>query len=399
MNSSGQSQISNQRSVLILSRDGIHREPMRKTLHQLGFKVDFSGTLNSAFDLLISLEAGILIHDWNVSEATQNAAFQQRLARNSIFQALVRVLLSPQLSPAVLALAHDCGIRRVLTYATSNLNLGNEIEMMLAANNNMSDLQKFAHDIKMNEALHNQSFIDEQIEAAWQQFSHDPMVKIEFGNLCFRRNQWKQSQHIAKELLKDDDTNVRALSLLARVLIKNQRHDDAVRLLEKANNLSPKNVERLIDLGNCFSKTGNISRAREVYSEAVEMNPASKTARVELGRAFISEGNVDHTMKLFTEGLSDDETASYFNMAAISAVHDGKMEEALLMYETALAALRSSTQKAIIHFNIAIYHKKQNNFDSSARHLRHCLSLNPEHTKAQGKLMEVEGLIAAAKRI
>lgn len=376
--------------VLVLSAEGIHRENMRNALRQLGYEVSFSSSLSDAFDLLTSIKPGILIHDWTVSDPSQSAAFEQRLARNERFSKLIRILLCPSITPQVVGLAHDCHIRRVLSHATSNLNLGNEIEMAKAADANISELQKFARDLHSNTIRYDQFKIDDMVERAWRQYSHDPAVKIEFGNLCLRRNELERSTMLAKELLGEDDTNVRALNLLARSLMKEGRFPEAIELLERANNLSPKNVERLIDLGDCFFKTGNTSRSKDFFTEAAQLDENARDAKVGLGRVFLTEGDVDSARKLFTEGLSDDEAASYFNAAAIQTVREGRVDEALKLYNTALAALHGRSNKAVIHFNIALAYKKQGKLADAARSLRRCLKLDPGHVKAQLKLREVE---------
>lgn len=379
--------------ILILSAEGSHRENMRAALMQMGYNVSFSSALSDAFDLLMSIKPQILIHDWTVADASQSAAFEQRLARHDDFQKLIRILLCPNITPQVLGIAHDTGIRRVLSHATSNLSLGNEIEMAKAADSNMSELQKFARDLRSNSVKYEQSKVDSMVEKAWGQFSHDPVVKVEFGNLCLRRQEYDRSKQIASELLQADESNVRAMNLMARSLMKEGRFQDAVGILERANNLSPKNSDRLIDLGNCFFKTGNHSKAKECYTEALAAGDDSKEAKVGLGRIVLTEGDVNAALKLFTEGVSEDEAASYFNTAAIQAVREGRMEEAMKLYETALAALQGRGNKAIIHYNIALWHKKQNQLEEAMRSLRRCLKLDPTNVKAQAKLREVENAL------
>lgn len=376
--------------ILVLSAEGAHRENMRNSLLQFRYSVSFSSVLGDALDLIVNLRPGILIHDWSVAEPTQSAVFQQRLGRLDEFRSLLRIMLCKQITPQLLALVHDCGVRRILSYATSNLSLGTEIEMARSAGASLSELQQFVRDLRAAVTSYSQEKVDDMVERAHAQFAHDPSVRLEFGNLCLRRANLSEARRIARELLAEDGANVRAMNLYARTLMKEGNFPGAIAVLERANGLSPKNLDRLLELGRCFFKTGQTSRAKDCYAEALELEPQSKDARVGLGRAVLSEGDAQAALALFTEGVSDEEAASYFNSAAIQAVHDTRMQEALQLYETALAALHGNGNKATIHFNLALWHKKQGRLEEALRSLKRCLKLDPDHTKARAKLQEIE---------
>jgi tetratricopeptide (TPR) repeat protein len=368
--------------VLVISAEGTHRENLGKALRTDGYQTNFVGNLTTVMDLLDDFRPGTLMHDWAAVQPSQATVFQQKLGKITDYSAMCRIIYAETITPALLALAVDCGIRRVLSYSASTLNLVNEIKMAASGMKGLSEIQHIVQSVANGDAKYSQKEIDDTVERAHQQFNHDPVVRLEYGNLCYRRGATAEASQIAAGLIGEQPTNVRAMNLLARTLMKEGQLDDAVKCLEKANGLSPFNTERLCMLGDAFFKSGNNAKAAEAYGQAQALDPSNPDASKGLGLVRLSEGDVNAALDLLKNSASEEEAASFFNNAAIHAAKQGKLEESLRLYETALKALRTDKLKPIVYFNIALAYEKLGRTDDALKHIKRVLKYVPTHEKA-----------------
>ena len=68
---------------------------------------------------------------------------------------------------------------------------------------------------------------------------------------------------------------------------RQENYDDAIPNLEKAFKYDPANGEALYDLANSYYRTGDMDRAREVYSQVIELFPGTEKANN--SEAFLAE--------------------------------------------------------------------------------------------------------------
>ena len=92
---------------------------------------------------------------------------------------------------------------------------------------------------------------------------------------------------------------MRAVNLLSRIAMKEGKWDEAQKLLEKANTISPKNGDRLLMLGDaCYGK-GDLDAALEFYKEAADSNPdLAEKAESAMGKVKVSQGDLEGALGL-----------------------------------------------------------------------------------------------------
>ena len=91
-----------------------------------------------------------------------------------------------------------------------------------------------------------QEDIDKQIEDTYKKYPHDENVQLEMGNLDFRKEELDKAKDMAKKILEKNAYNLRAVNLLSRISMKEGNFEEANKLLQKANSVSPKNADRLL---------------------------------------------------------------------------------------------------------------------------------------------------------
>lgn len=374
----------NLKNVLVLMKEGANRQTFAKGLGSAGFKVDFCSTTNDALELINELSAGIFIHDYEATDKTQGSQFQQRLARLEVYDTLIRILYVQEISPKVLALANDAKIRRIVSYNSVNPEiLADEIKMLTKTGSAFMDLQKRIKELAAKGGANASVEIDKEIEQTYTSFGHDPQIRIEYAGVCLRRNQLEDAKSHATEVLRKDELNVRAMSMVSRILMKQGKMTEAIQIMEKANGLSPNNPERLIALGDAFFQTGDKPKAKGFFNQAIAAAPeAAGEASKGLAQVALSEGDTTAALDLLVNSCSEDESAGFFNNAAVAAKRAGQHDKALHLYDSAMKSLKTNKLRPLIFFNIALVHCDQKNYEQALKSLKQALRFDKTYEKA-----------------
>ncbi len=363
-----------------------NRELVRKTLAMANYKVSFISSLSEVTSAVAEFKPSVLVHDWAAVDETQTRKFHLNFARTSTATELIRVLIVPDVTPNLLAFANDALIERVYSYGSASLNLGAELDMVTSVQDK-SEIATLIRESRSEGFKYDQKKLDQKVEELYQKYPHDNKVKLEFGNLNFRQNKYAEALVLATDLVAREPQNLRAMNLMARAMMKQGQFDKALETLEQAQILSPSNPERLIMIGDaCYGK-GDLNKALQCYEEAADLDPDMiPAAHRQMGQIKLEMGQVEEALDLFKNSVSEDESAGFFNNAAVAAVRDGKPEQALKLYETAMRALKTTRLKPLIHFNIALSHRRLGDNESAIKHLKKALQIDPNYEKAKVQL-------------
>ncbi len=363
-----------------------NRELVRKTLAMGNYRVSFISALSEVTSAIAEFKPSVLVHDWQAVDESQTRKFHLNFSRTSTATELIRVLIVPDVTPNILAFANDALIDRVYSYGSASLNLGNELDMVTVSQD-QSEVARLVRESRAEGYKYDQKKLDAKIDELYQKFPHDNKVKLEFGNLTFRQQKYTEALVLASDLVAREPHNLRAMNLMARAMMKQGQWDKALETLEGAQILSPSNPERLVLIGDaCYGK-GDLDKALQCYEEAADLDPdMAPAAHRQMGQIKLEMGEVEEALGLFKNSVSEDEAAGFFNNAAVAAVRDGKPEQALKLYETAMRALKTNRLKPLIHFNIALSHRRLGDHEAAAKHLKKALQIDPNYEKAKAQL-------------
>lgn len=366
-----------------------NRELVRKTLAMANYKVSFISSLSEVTSAIAEFKPSVLVHDWAAVDETQTRKFHLNFSRTSTATELVRVLIVPDITPNLLAFANDALIERVYSYGSASLNLGAELDMVTSVQDK-SEIAQLVRESRSEGFKYDQKKLDEKVEELYQKYPHDHKVKLEFGNLSFRQSKYAEALVLASDLVAREPQNLRAMNLMARAMMKQGQWDKALETLEQAQILSPSNPERLVMIGDaCYGK-GDLNKALQCYEEAADLDPDMiPAAHRQMGQIKLEMGQVEEALNLFKNSVSEDESAGFFNNAAVAAVREGKPEQALKLYETAMRALKTNRLKPLIHFNIALSHRRLGDNESAVKHLKKALQIDPNYEKARVQLDQI----------
>jgi tetratricopeptide (TPR) repeat protein len=376
--------------VLVYSKEGQHRELIRQAVTQMGYKASFTVDLSMVVPLLLEIKPELYIQDWHSLDAQRNAEILRKVHRAEVDYDLIKLVCVEQTNPNILAVAGECGIRKVLSYASLATSLEAVIAGLKAINKEEGE---FTRGLQKLRSEGNADNIDSHIDEAFKQFGHLPEVRLEYGGLCVKRDELTLAEKHAEDLLNEDKMNVRAMNLLSRVYMKRGEFDKASRVLEGANILSPDQPGRLVLLGDAFYGQGDTKKAADAYGQALENDPENTEAMGKLGQIKLDEGDVNALLELFSNHGSESEKAGFFNNAAVAAVKKEQYMEALELYQLALKTLESNEYKAKIYFNIALAYRRWGKIEEAFKAAKRSVKYDNTYTKAQRQMDELAGIM------
>ncbi len=107
-------------------------------------------------------------------------------------------------------------------------------------------------------------------------------------------------------MLRDGEQSHMAFLALARVLLKQQKYEDAVRAATKAKSLAPLEANGSILLGLIGLRTKDIDQAAEAFADAIRLDPYSTRAHLGAAAVKIENEQFDDAAELCERVLSMD---------------------------------------------------------------------------------------------
>jgi tetratricopeptide (TPR) repeat protein/CheY-like chemotaxis protein len=373
----------NYEKILVLTKDGPNRQSIAKSLQQAGFTVDFVSAINDVVEALNRFGSGIFIHDFEATDKGQGELLQQRLNRLDEYAPVIRVVLALEITPKLMALASDAQVKRLVPYSSNLASIGQELKMVTKTESSVGEMQRKIRGLASSTGKNSQIEADKIIEETYLQYRHDPAIRIEFGGVLIRREQYDEAKTIAEQILKKEPQNLRAMSLTSRALMKQGKLKEAIAIMENANTLAPGNTERLMTLGDAFYKTGQTEKAKSYLRQARDSDPsAAGDVDKQLGQIALDEGDMSAALDLFVGSCTEDESAGYFNNSAVMATKAGKPEHALELYQTALKALKTNRLKPAVYYNIALTYCDLELYKDALKAVNNALKIDKKFEKA-----------------
>lgn len=378
-----------EKEKIVLLSASIDLIPLKTSTESAGFLVFPVSSPAECMTAIGNNKPHMVVHNLRSFEPSQITVFHQRLARHETASASKRILLAPELSVSVLSLVADCGIRKAIQLASALSNLGLRLHEIKKEDDSRPAPQLLVHNLRLLNDTKKTAEFDKAVDEAFASFPHDNIVRLEYGNLCFRRGQFDVALDISKRVFQLEPQNVRAINLLARCQMKLGDKETAIRLLEAANSSSPFNPERLTMMGDVLMQQGKVQDAKKKYLAALDVHPTSVDARESLAKCPLSEQEISSALSLFMEPLSEHERASFLNNSGIHALTQNRYQDAVLLYHSAVEHLKAPDLKASVYYNLALAHKKNAHLDAALDCFKKCLAFNPKHPHAEAHIKEL----------
>jgi DNA-binding response OmpR family regulator len=218
------------------------------------------------------------------------------------------------------------------------------------------------------------------------------------AELAYAGGQWQKANQLAVEALQILGEDILVINLLGKIYMKLRNFDQAIKFFEKADTLSPRNIERLCDLALTEAERGNTKKAEEKLATTEKIDPSSSMIEETRAKVALTGGSQEEATRLL-ERLGDPSgVIAFLNNRGVALAMEGKFKEAVNLYRRALKALPKKLPHLapMIAYNLGLAHARAGSLDEALWHLAEAAKVkdSPVRNKAADLLSRVD---AAAK--
>lgn len=166
-----------------------------------------------------------------------------------------------------------------------------------------------------------------------------------FSSLLFRHQKYAQAEHWALAGVKLYPRDFDLWNVLGVACRRQQKYEDALRALERAEKISPKNLSAISNRGNVYNDIKNGPGAVEAFTKLVRLQPNAAEFQRGLGRGHWSSHDLDKALvrlRLATK-LKPDFVDAWLDLSAVTSEREGAAAS-LPIIEQALALSPSNVK-------------------------------------------------------
>jgi tetratricopeptide (TPR) repeat protein len=141
------------------------------------------------------------------------------------------------------------------------------------------------------------------LQSAWEESGHSATVGIKLADAYFRFGSLEESEEIVRELLEQDDGNLEAIILQAKIYYLKGNKNEAARILEKAGASGSESFEVYRLLGKIYYEQNKVEEAIRAYEQAIELDPSYPFIFFRYGILLESAGRKSEARDAFRQAL------------------------------------------------------------------------------------------------
>ncbi len=156
---------------------------------------------------------------------------------------------------------------------------------------------------------------------------------------------------------------------------------EAIKVLQTANQLNPRNGDRLVHMGRLLLQTEAPQAALECFNLAQKFNPhTSAQLKKEAAEILLNSGYAAEAETMFIQSIDrEPQNLHLYNRLGVALRQQKKHQEALKWYKK---ALQIDPDHEITHYNLGILYLDLGKVDSARASLQTALRLRPDFPEA-----------------
>ena len=222
------------------------------------------------------------------------------------------------------------------------------------------------------------------------------LVSAEFQ---YAEKHFEAARDLAVKALKGGAESLRSLNLLGKCMMQLKDFESAAKCFERAQEMSPSNIERLCALAEAQQELGQNDKATESAAMALTVDPDALAAKETVVKIAIASGDVKKAQQLIAGIDSLHNIVSYLNNRAISLSRSGKAKDSLDIYKNASQAIPPTRKDvaALISYNMSLAHIRAQDLKAAMAVLAEVIKGNDERvkTKAESLLKRLDAAVKA----
>ena len=222
----------------------------------------------------------------------------------------------------------------------------------------------------------------EEAEPLQAQFLNDPGIpaakkRLIEAEYAFAKSDFNGARDSAIESLKLSGDSIIVLNLLGKTFMKLRNFEAAVKCFNKADKISPNNIERICNIAESQADLGKQEAAAESMDEAITLDPDSKVVADSQIKVAIASGDTNTAKHLMSQMDSLDGLVAYMNNKAVTFAKMGETVEAVELYKKTIDSIPDDhvETKAIVIYNLALAQTRDSGLEVAIEKLNQVLAM------------------------
>ncbi len=211
--------------------------------------------------------------------------------------------------------------------------------------------------------------------------------KLVDADFAFHNNEFAKARDLAIEVVKLDFDSVYVLNLLGKCFLKLNDLKPALRCFSKAQEISPKNIERLCEIAVVNQTLAREGDSKAAIEEAKKIDEGSEKVKETEAGIEIMKGDPEEAKKIMSQLHSVQNVISFMNNQAVAMAKSGLAEESIKLYEQTLQSVPENKKalKAVVLFNLGFAYLRQDKLEQCVQMMEQVEALENEKLKKKAK--------------
>lgn len=328
-------------------------------------------------------EPDLILQEWRLPELNGFALLQRIRSYN--FNRCSIVIMSSQLKKQDIPLLTEMSVSNVIKKPFGHKEFLLALRWTLSQEKNPTEQKALEGKIIR---LLNMGKIDEARSAKASYFADKKVSEerraIMNAHFMYFDGDFEEARDQLVEALKSlKGESLIAINLLGKCLVKLGDHSSALKCFEKAQSLSPLNVQRLCDIAEMKMEDPDESEAEKLMSKAEKIDSTHAGVIGTKTKTALLKKNLKDARDLMAKVDSRADIVSYMNNKAVAMIRADQHSEAIQLYNRVIDALppRETELRSIVHYNMGLGYARANMLPESFRCLETALKFDSKKVK------------------
>lgn len=345
---------------------------------------------------------GILLTEWKMPQVT-GLQLLQRL-RSAGHHETMLVVTSSLVSKAELPVLKEMTVCALLPKPYTLRDLSSCMTWLGSEMDDPSDARMLGTKVRATIRSGKLDEAKRHIDALIVKSGADNAVVLELcAELSMAHGFADEAKRLSMESLRKQGNSVTALSVLAKALLQLGQTGEALKVMERAHQLSPTNVERVCAIAEANDDLGNGEAAQKALAAAKGLDAGSQTVNGAAMNIALAHGDLESARTAMNSLIPIEVSVRYLNNKAVAMVRGGKLNEAIQLYENALSLIPEKEASVLgsVRLNLALAQMRIHDYQKAAGILK---AIGPSATasvreKSARLLESVNAAIAAGRKL
>lgn len=384
-------------NVVIVDNDESIHKLMKETFTELGVPGIhcFSDGDSALTHLKDNNNPELIIQEWRIPKITGPLFIQKSLngpAKESTF-----IVMSSLIKPEDIPLVKEMGVCTVVTKPIDKAdfikNIVWTIQQQKSPKNNAAIERKFRQSIRLKKKEEAKRLLDEFLNL--DNVEEGPKMALE-AEYALLTGQYDTAKDLGINAIKHMGNSIFVLNLLGKTLVHLGEYEVALKCYEKAQDMSPMNIERLCQIAEVHSVMGNEEKAQENMDKAKEIaSGEDQKVKESETKIAVNENNVEVAKELMGQLDSMENVVAFLNNQAVTMSRCQQVEKGIEQYHKTLESIPDDRDdmKSVVNYNLGLAYARNSDFDKAIEVLRLVTSKKKAKvvSKSKSLIKRIEG--------